>query len=63
MQHLCRKCKWYDKQDDEYGLCKLNPPSPVSVVHTNEEGSVTTTIDYVLPIVPKDWGCGKFDAH
>lgn len=61
-QAFCQKCKWYNEQDEESGMCILNPPTPVPVI-SQKDGSITTEVEYVLPIVPKDWRCGKFDAR
>lgn len=60
-QARCQKCKWYKERDAEEGLCILNPPTPVSVVE-GSNSEISTSIEFVLPIVPKDWHCGKFDA-
>lgn len=59
MQNECKDCRYFDKQfRDESGLCRVNPPSMITVV---TQSGLKLFHGRWPEVKVKDW-CGRFTA-
>lgn len=59
MQNECKDCRYFDKQfRDESGLCRVNPPSMITVI---TQSGVKLFHGRWPEVKAKDW-CGRFTA-